>query len=82
MAKVFLGVGHGGKDPGASGYLVEKDVNLTMATACREMLVQHGIQVKMSRTVDEDDPLTDEIKECNAFNPDLAVDVHNSAKRS
>ncbi|MDQ5983465.1 MAG: Sporulation-specific N-acetylmuramoyl-L-alanine amidase [Eubacteriales bacterium SKADARSKE-1] len=33
----------------------------------------------MSRTVDEDDPLTDEIKECNAFNPDLAVDVHNNA---
>ena len=79
MPKVFLGVGHGGKDPGASGYLIEKDVNLTMAKACSEMLVQHGIQVKMSRTVDEDDPLTDEIKECNAFKPDLAIDIHNNS---
>lgn len=77
--KVFLGVGHGGKDPGASGYLVEKDVNLTMAKACCELLSQNGVEVKMSRTVDEDDPLTDEIKECNAFNPNLAVDVHNNA---
>ncbi|MDQ5984303.1 MAG: hypothetical protein RUMPE_01350 [Eubacteriales bacterium SKADARSKE-1] len=38
--KVFLGVGHGGKDPGASGYLVEKDVNLTMATACCEIITK------------------------------------------
>lgn len=33
----------------------------------------------MSRTSDEYDPLTDEIKECNAFNPDLALDTHNNA---
>ena len=33
----------------------------------------------MSRTSDEDDPLTDEIKECNAFNPDVGVDIHNNA---
>lgn len=79
MAKVFLGVGHGGNDPGASKYLVEKDVNLVMAKACRDYLEANGIQVLMSRTKDENDPLTDEIKECNAFNPDLAVDIHNNA---
>ena len=28
MAKVFIGVGHGGKDSGAAGHLVEKEVNL------------------------------------------------------
>ena len=33
----------------------------------------------MSRTKDENDPLTEEIRECNAFNPDLAVDLHNNA---
>ncbi len=79
MAKVFLGVGHGGNDPGASKYLVEKDVNLVMALACRDYLEKNGVQVLMSRTKDENDPLTDEIKECNAFNPDLAVDIHNNA---
>ena len=79
MAKVFLGVGHGGSDPGATKYLVEKDVNLVMALACRDYLEYNGVQVLMSRTKDENDPLTDEIKECNAFNPDLAVDIHNNS---
>lgn len=79
MAKVFIGVGHGGKDPGAVGYLVEKDVNLVEALACRDFLEAHGVQVLMSRTSDENDLLIEEIRECNAFNPDLAVDVHNNA---
>lgn len=79
MAKVFLGVGHGGNDPGAAKYLVEKDVNLIMALACRDYLERNGVKVLMSRTKDENDPLTEEIKECNAFNPDLAVDIHNNA---
>ena len=77
--KVFIGVGHGGSDPGAVSYLVEKDVNLVEALACRDFLETHGVQVLMSRTSDEDDQLTEEIKECNAFNPDLAIDVHNNA---
>lgn len=79
MAKVFLGVGHGGSDPGAVGYIKEADVNLSMALACRDYLQAHGVEVKMSRTVDENDPLSEEIRECNAFNPDLAVDIHNNA---
>lgn len=79
MAKVFIGVGHGGKDAGAVGYLVEKDVNLKMANACRDYLVKNGVEVKMSRTKDEDDDISEEIRECNAFGPDLAIDVHNNA---
>ena len=35
--------------------------------------------MKMSRTKDENDTLGDEIRECNAFAPDLAVDIHNNA---
>lgn len=77
--KVFIGVGHGGSDPGAVGYVTEKDVNLTMALACKEVLEANGVLVKMSRTRDENDALTEEINECNAFNPDLAIDVHNNA---
>ena len=77
--KVFLGVGHGGTDPGASKYVVEKDVNLTMALACRDYLESNGVEVGMSRTTDENDALTEEVKECNKFNPDLAVDIHNNA---
>ena len=77
--KVFIGVGHGGSDPGASKYLVEKDVNLNMALACKDYLEARGVVVKMSRTKDENDPIAEEVKECNAFNPDLAIDVHNNA---
>ena len=80
MKKVFIGVGHGGSDPGAvaNGFR-EKDLNLSVALACNEELARHGVTTLMSRTGDENDPLTDEIRECNAFAPDLAVDIHNNA---
>ena len=79
MYKVFIGVGHGGSDPGAVGYLEEADVNLVMAKACRDYLEANGVKVKMSRTKDENDPISEEVRECNAFDPDLAVDVHNNS---
>ena len=78
--KVFLGVGHGGSDPGAvANNTKEKDLNLSIALSCRDELVRHGVSVKISRTKDENDPLSEEIKECNAYAPDLAVDIHNNA---
>ena len=80
MPKVFIGVGHGGSDPGAvSNNTKEKDLNLSIALACRDELKRHGVSVKMSRTKDENDTLSEEIKECNAYSPDLAVDIHNNA---
>lgn len=80
MAKVFIGVGHGGSDPGAVVDSVrEKDLNLSIAIACRDELERHGVDVKMSRTKDENDPLGEEIRECNVYGPDLAVDIHNNA---
>lgn len=78
--KVFIGVGHGGSDPGAIGNgFNEKDLNLSIALACNEVLKRHGVSVKMSREKDENDTLSEEIKECNAFKPDLAIDIHNNA---
>lgn len=80
MSKVFIGVGHGGSDPGAvANGFKESVINLTIATYTREGLVRHGVEVRMSRTKDENDPLSDEIKECNAFRPHLAVDIHTNA---
>lgn len=43
--KVYIGVGHGGTDSGAVKYLVEKDVNLKMAKACRDYLKRAGVLV-------------------------------------
>lgn len=80
MKKVFIGVGHGGSDPGAvANNTKEKDLNLPIAKACRDVLKRYGVSVKMSRTKDENDAVSEEIKECNAFSPDLAVDIHNNA---
>ena len=79
--RVFIEVGHGGTDSGAVGHLVEKEVNLVEALACKDFLEMHGVEVLMSRTTDENDPITDEINECNAFEPDLAIDVHSNSGR-
>jgi len=82
---VFLGVGHGGADSGAVGYVREETINLKMALACRDYLESEyvGVTVKMSRTKDENDPLTEEIRECNKFitkkSEGVAVDIHNNA---
>lgn len=78
--KVFIGVGHGGTDSGAVGNgLKEEDLNLEIAKECAIDLQRHGVTVLLSRTKDENDALTEEIKECNAFKPDLAIDIHNNA---
>lgn len=80
MSKVFIGIGHGGSDPGAvANNVKEKDLNLSIAKACSDELLRYGVEVKMSRTKDENDTLSEEIKECNSFSPDLAVDIHNNA---
>lgn len=81
MKKVFIGVGHGGKDSGAVGRdgSKEKDLNLSIARACGAVLERHGVKVLLSRTADENDPVDQEVRECNTFAPDLAVDIHNNA---
>ena len=80
--RIFIGVGHGGNDPGAVNTelaLKESAVNLTIAMLMQYELKRHGVQVKLSRYTDEDDPLKDEIAECNAYAPDFAVEIHTNA---
>lgn len=79
MSRVYIGVGHGGSDVGATGYLIEKEINLKMAKACRDYLVARGVEVEMSRTTDVEQTLRYRIDACNAFKADVALDVHNNA---
>lgn len=80
MSRVFIGVGHGGSDPGAvANGLRESDVNLVMGCMMKAELERHGVIVGISRIKDENDPLAEEIAEANAFKPDLAVECHNNA---
>ena len=78
--KVYIGVGHGGSDPGAvANGIKEKDVNLDVALACYSFLAKHGISVKLSRTKDTEVWIEKRVKEANAFGADLAVDIHHNA---
>lgn len=80
MAKVFIGVGHGGNDSGATANgFKEKDLNLVTALACRDELKRHGVDVLISRETDERVALAERIKMCNAYAPDLAADIHYNA---
>lgn len=78
--RVFIGVGHGGSDPGAVGNgLKEKDVNLDIALELKKVLEQYGIIVGTSRTKDENDDIGEEIRKANIFKPNIAIDVHTNA---
>lgn len=80
MAKVFLSAGHGGSDPGAVAYgLVEKEINLQIMLSCKNVLTSHGVTVVCSRLKDENDPVTEEVKEANASGSDLAASFHTNA---
>lgn len=79
MAKVYIGIGHGGSDPGAVKYLVEKDVNLKMGLACRDYLKAAGVETKMSRKTDKTVTINTKCNEANAWGADLALDIHNNA---
>ena len=78
--KVYIGVGHGGSDPGAVGNgLKEKDLTLAISLACQDELARHGVLTKISRTKDETDSVSAKVSECNQFAPDLALDIHINA---
>lgn len=80
MAKVYIGVGHGGSDPGAvSGKHREAAYALDIATACTAELKKHGVSVMQSRTSDVTETATAKIRECNNYKPDIALDIHLNA---
>ncbi len=80
MAKVYIGVGHGGADPGAvSGKHREAHYALDIANACTSELKRHGVQVMQSRTSDTTESAAAKIAECNKYSPDLALDIHLNA---
>ena len=80
--KVFIDPGHGGPEPGAIGPsgLREADVNLRVATALRNCLVEYGgAVVKMSRTGNVDVSLADRVAAANYWGADRFVSVHHNA---
>lgn len=80
MAKVYIDPGHGGSDPGAVKYIVERDVNLVMALACRDYLNVNGVSTKLSRTSNSTDTSINSMaREANSWGADLVISIHNNA---
>lgn len=80
MAKVYIDPGHGGSDPGAVKYIVERDVNLVIALACRDYLNANGVITKMSRTSNSTDTdINSMAREANSWGADLVISIHNNA---
>lgn len=82
MAKFYIHVGHGGKDPGATGPtgLKEKDVALTISKKIRDLLGNHGQTVNLSREIDMDLNSGVAANAANQWGADYVVSVHcNSA---
>lgn len=80
MSKVYVGIGHGGTDPGAvaNGYR-ESDLNLTIGKLIVEELNKNGIETKISRTEDITFSTASKIPDANTYNPDIVIDVHHNA---
>jgi N-acetylmuramoyl-L-alanine amidase len=80
--KIVLDPGHGGRDPGARGHAVEKEVTLSIArrlgTLLRERL---GAEVILTRTTDKTLPLSARTARANAEAADLFISIHANASR-
>ena len=80
MAKVYVGIGHGGSDPGAcaNGYR-EKDLTLSIGRACYDELLRNGVEAKISRTDDRDVTIAQKVAQSDAFGADYCLDIHINA---
>lgn len=77
-AKIVVDAGHGDHDPGAIGIngLQEKSVNLAISRKLRDLLVQRGYEVVMTRDSDVFLSLKERVDFTNAQNADLFVSIH------
>lgn len=76
---IYIDAGHGGSDSGAVGYLVEKNVALTIAKYCDEFLRNKGIGTLMARTTDIYKSLDGRIYEANMAKCTYYVSFHLNA---
>ena len=82
-ARIVIDPGHGGRDPGAQGYVTEKAVTLAvaqrLASHLRERLAAETI---LTRDGDETLSLADRTARANAEGADLFVSIHANASRN
>lgn len=79
---VVVDAGHGGHDPGTTGYrpdLKEKQVNLAVARRVAQLLGEKGIRCALTRDDDTFVPLYDRPRYANSLGADLFVSIHCNA---
>lgn len=75
---VVLDAAHGGNDPGAVGFAVEKEITLQIAKQIQQQLIEAGVQVIMTRQGDTRPSLDERIK--LAISPaKVYVSIHTNA---
>lgn len=78
--KVMIDIGHGGRDPGASGNgLIEKDINLRVGLHLREYLNAYDVEVRTTREADVTLSNDERVAVVQSFDPDLCISVHHNA---
>lgn len=82
MVRIFIDPGHGGADPGATGFgLVEKNLTLQIAKEIDRILNDEydGVVTKMSRTGDQTVSLSERTNAANRWNADFYLSIHINA---
>lgn len=80
FSRVVLDPGHGGKDPGSSGFgLVEKHLTLDLAKRVEKILVGKGISVELTRRNDEYVDFEERARIVNNAPNTLFVSLHFNA---
>lgn len=77
---IILDPGHGGEDEGcARAGIVEKDINLSIAKAAKEKLMQMGYDVMMTREGDETLSLEQRVRFANEKQASIYISIHQNA---
>jgi N-acetylmuramoyl-L-alanine amidase len=77
--KFIIDAGHGGTDKGNEyNGLFEKDVNLIISNKLKQILVEKGAEVLMTRGGDYDVALCERVRYINNSRPDFYISIHRT----
>jgi N-acetylmuramoyl-L-alanine amidase len=77
---IVIDPGHGGTDPGASGFGIhEKDVVLDTALRVKKLILQTPFNINLTRETDEKISLSDRVAFAQRVNGDIFISIHANA---
>jgi len=82
--RICIDIGHGGGDSGAVSPrgMLEKKVNFNVAVKLRDMLVEDGYRVTMTRTGDTNPSFTERCRIANSSGASLFISIHHNRSES